>query len=146
VYSRYLQVPCPDIIQDYNKNMGGCDLSDMLAALYRIDHKSRKWYMRIFHWVLNVAVINGWLLYRRHENQRLAGLRSCKTVNMQLCEFTASISESLVQAFKVPTAVITKRGRPMTSSQLTLEGRYTICNISKVNWDQPYFLFSLHNS
>jgi hypothetical protein len=43
--------------------MGGVDLFDMLLALYKCDHKSKKWYRRIFLWSLNVAVVNGWLYF-----------------------------------------------------------------------------------
>jgi len=35
----------------------------MLMTLYKVDHKSRKWYRQIFYWSFNVAIVNGWLLY-----------------------------------------------------------------------------------
>ncbi|KRX30423.1 PiggyBac transposable element-derived protein 3, partial [Trichinella murrelli] len=43
-----VDVSCPAIVNEYNKYMGGVDLARMLRALYRIDHRSRKWYRRIF--------------------------------------------------------------------------------------------------
>lgn len=46
--------------------MGGVDLADMLIELYRTDHKSKRWYMRIFYWIIDVCIVNGWLLYKRH--------------------------------------------------------------------------------
>ena len=66
---KFVEVPCPAAVDEYNTNMGGVDLFDMLAAMYRVDHKSRKWYRRIFYWALNVACVNGWVLYRRHCSQ-----------------------------------------------------------------------------
>ncbi|KRZ50836.1 hypothetical protein T02_6876 [Trichinella nativa] len=42
-----VDVSCPAIVKEYNKYMGSVDLARMLRALYRIDHRSRKWY-RIF--------------------------------------------------------------------------------------------------
>jgi len=45
---KYVQVTCPAIVREYNQHMGGVDLFDMLMALYKVDHKSRKWYRRIF--------------------------------------------------------------------------------------------------
>ena len=39
----FVNVACPDVIHQYNASMGGTDLYDMFIALYRIDHKSRKW-------------------------------------------------------------------------------------------------------
>ncbi|KRY41337.1 hypothetical protein T01_12675 [Trichinella spiralis] len=43
-------------------NMGGIDLNNMLAALYRIEHKSRKWTRRIFFWIISTAMTNAWQL------------------------------------------------------------------------------------
>jgi hypothetical protein len=39
-----IDVPCPQIAGEYNQNMGGVDLADMLLALYRIDRRSIKYY------------------------------------------------------------------------------------------------------
>ncbi|KRX31625.1 hypothetical protein T06_1657, partial [Trichinella sp. T6] len=33
-------------------------LNNMLAALYRIEHKSRKWTRRIFFWIISTAMTN----------------------------------------------------------------------------------------
>ncbi|KRY02628.1 hypothetical protein T12_15185 [Trichinella patagoniensis] len=43
-----VDVSFPAIVNEYNKYMGGVDLARMLRALYPIDHRSRKWYRRIF--------------------------------------------------------------------------------------------------
>ncbi len=37
------KVPCPAVVKEYNKNMGGVDLLDSLLALYRIKIRSKKW-------------------------------------------------------------------------------------------------------
>ena len=39
-----IMVPCPSIVQEYNKNMEGMDLMDALVALYRIHARSKKFY------------------------------------------------------------------------------------------------------
>jgi hypothetical protein len=49
----------------YNKFMSGVDLLDSLIALYRIKIRSRKWYHRIVFHLLDMTVVNIWLLYRR---------------------------------------------------------------------------------
>ncbi|KAJ0000608.1 hypothetical protein NQD34_012450 [Periophthalmus magnuspinnatus] len=42
----YVEVDRPHIVKVYNNNMGGVDLADMFAALYRIDIRPRRWYLR----------------------------------------------------------------------------------------------------
>ena len=36
--------PCPEIVQQYNKGMGGVNLADMLLSLYRTPCKTKCWY------------------------------------------------------------------------------------------------------
>ena len=45
------------------------DLADMLIELYRIDLRSKRWYMRIAYFCFDLAVVNAWLLYQRHLEQ-----------------------------------------------------------------------------
>uniref|UniRef100_A0A0K8VPL0 PiggyBac transposable element-derived protein 1 n=1 Tax=Bactrocera latifrons TaxID=174628 RepID=A0A0K8VPL0_BACLA len=62
---KYIDVPRPAVVDYYNKHMGGVDLADMLLNLYKINHRSEKWYMRIVYWCISTVVVNSWLLYRR---------------------------------------------------------------------------------
>ncbi|KAL7644533.1 UNVERIFIED_CONTAM: hypothetical protein RMT77_004069 [Armadillidium vulgare] len=56
-------VPCPQVVQDYNKFMGGIDKHDMLRGLYGIDRKSRKWWHRLFFGLIDMAIINAYVIY-----------------------------------------------------------------------------------
>ena len=62
-------VPCPEIILAYNKNMGGVDFADMLIALYQIKVKTRQWYIKIFWHLIDICKANAWNMYRRHRQQ-----------------------------------------------------------------------------
>ncbi|CAK6978168.1 unnamed protein product%2C partial [Scomber scombrus] len=42
-----IKVPCPAVVKEYNKNMGGVDLLDSLIALYRNKIRSKKWFHRL---------------------------------------------------------------------------------------------------
>ena len=59
------EVDCPNVIKSYNSSMGGIDKSDMLVHLYRTPMKSKRWYMRLFAYALDLCVVNAWLTYRR---------------------------------------------------------------------------------
>ncbi|KRX13785.1 hypothetical protein T07_217 [Trichinella nelsoni] len=87
---------CPAIVKEYNKYIGGVDLAGMLRALYRIDHRSRKWYRRIFFWTIHVAVVNGWLQYKRDlKTSEVASGRP-----KDLMQFTLDVAEALTKVNK----------------------------------------------
>lgn len=108
---KFVNVQCPAIVEEYNSFMGGVDSFNMLMSLYRTNRKSRKWYLRIFFWALNVAIINGWLYYRRHCSQRNVLPKS----RLDLLEFTSRVSECMVLKYKLPSSISRKRGRPTSS-------------------------------
>ena len=60
----------------------------MLIELYHSNPKTRKWYMRIFYYVLDSAVVNAWLIYRLHWSQS-------NDKPMPLLKFKTSIACSL---------------------------------------------------
>lgn len=114
---KFIDVPRPAIVSEYNKHMGGVDLADMLMELYKVNHRSNKWYMRLFYWCLGTAVTNSWLLYRKH-------LKICEpnTKHMPLITFQMEIANELLTATSsFPSYVTKKRGRPSGTSMQSLE-------------------------
>ena len=57
-----VEIPCPRVVKEYNAHMGGVDLIDSYLGRYRIRMKSRKWTTRLFYHLLNMTVINAWVL------------------------------------------------------------------------------------
>ncbi|KAL9979135.1 hypothetical protein ACROYT_G016750 [Oculina patagonica] len=45
--------------------MGGVDTLDQLLGTYQYPHKSQKWYHTVYHRVREVALVNGFILYRK---------------------------------------------------------------------------------
>jgi len=60
-----IEVDCPFLIKEYNRHMGGVDLLDSHIGRYKIKIKSRKWYMRLFYHLLDITVVNSWIVYKR---------------------------------------------------------------------------------
>ncbi|KAL0861589.1 hypothetical protein ABMA27_009088 [Loxostege sticticalis] len=54
----------------YIQHMAGVDLLDSFLGKYKIKIRTRKWYLRLFYHLLDVIVINSWLLYRRVGEQQ----------------------------------------------------------------------------
>lgn len=60
-----VQMKCKSIDTAYNKMMGGFDLLDSLILLYRTKIQSKKCYHRVVLCMLDLAVVETWLLFRR---------------------------------------------------------------------------------
>ena len=60
----------PVVIDDYNQHMLGVDKLDQFASYYSFLHKSVKWWRKIFIWMLEVAVINSYIIYKKLATSR----------------------------------------------------------------------------
>ena len=76
----------PNVIGDYNKNMGGVDKSDQHLAYYPVGHHNKKWWRYIFHSFVNLCIIVQELCESRGGRPGLAVLRSLLVcVDVKLC-------------------------------------------------------------
>ena len=109
----------PQVVEDYNQNMGGVDKSELVCIIhlqiiyihtsllsstiflinvgdqmimyYGFSHRSVKWWKRVFFHLLDVALVNGYILYK-------AATESKKT---QL-QFRLSVAMSLIEGLQRP--------------------------------------------
>lgn len=81
------QVPGPRVVVTYNKHMVGVDLLDSLTGLYHCRIRSKKWYHRLFFHLVDVYLLNAWLLYKR-----LCCVRNEKP--QRLHDFKAAVAEA----------------------------------------------------
>lgn len=112
-----VSVPIPFIVKQYNQKMGGVDLQDMLSSLYRINRKSKKYYMRIVFFLLGVAAQNSWMEYRRH----LPPEDDTPAKRMSLKDFIIRIASGLTKCGKA--SAVARPGRPSTSVTQPLKRR-----------------------
>lgn len=117
-------VSCPHIIKQYNKKMGGVDKADMLIALYRIGMRSHKWYMNIFYQLLDIALNNAWLMYRRDCDDCGDKARPLKPFRMYIANALLNTDKQTKinvhsNAFVVP---ISKTVTPRPPQEVRLDG------------------------
>ena len=62
--SGFREISKPNIADNYNSFMGGVDLFDQLCSTLPFPHKCQKWYHTIYHFVKEVALVNGYILFR----------------------------------------------------------------------------------
>jgi DNA excision repair protein ERCC-6 len=85
VGSGILSVQQPNVIKQYNANMGGVDLFDRLLGAYRPSIKGKKWWWPLFTNVLNISVVAAWRLYcTLNKNRALSHLDFLREITICL--------------------------------------------------------------
>lgn len=57
-------VKCPQPVYDYNCYMGGVDRFDQHMSTYNISWKSRRWWVKLFYYLIDAAIVNSYLAYK----------------------------------------------------------------------------------
>jgi len=57
-------VVVPKMLSDYQKNMKGVDLCDQMVGYYLLNHRSKKWWRRIFFYLMEVSAYNAYIIAR----------------------------------------------------------------------------------
>ena len=53
----------PVVVDYYNQSMNGVDLAEQYTVYYSFIWKSKKWWKKVCFWLLEVAVVNSYILY-----------------------------------------------------------------------------------
>lgn len=138
-----IEISCPKAVDIYNKHMGGVDLIDSMLGRYKICMRSKKWYFRIFYHLLDITVINAWLLSKRVSKEK--GTHQNRET---LADFRETLALTLCKAGSLSTST---RGRPRSEEENVLVSkRRKVTSVSNVptdiRWDQlshwPKYLLS----
>ena len=60
----------PKSITEYIQFMGGVDKFDQSASYYSFNHKSKRWYMKLFFHFLEIAIHNSYIMYKNSMIQK----------------------------------------------------------------------------
>ena len=58
-----IEIACSQNVTNYSKHMGGVDVSDQKREYYGVGRSSKKRWKFILHFVLNVCLVNCFILY-----------------------------------------------------------------------------------
>ena len=84
-----ITVPCPQSVKLYNSYMGGVDVADQLRKTYSCRRKSKKWWLPLFYFLVDVSVVNSYILHRETPHAS----------KLTLKEFILELSSELMSSY-----------------------------------------------
>lgn len=111
------QVPCPQMLVDYNKNMNFVDKFDQIKGTYCVDRKSHKWWHRIFFFFIDACVVNAFIIYNLLGGPKLNMKSFRREVISNLTANTLTSKMSLPTEISVPI----KKRKPTIAPQIRME-------------------------
>ncbi|KAK0136476.1 Zinc finger MYM-type protein 4 [Merluccius polli] len=131
---------CPEPITDYNRYMGGfVDWSDQLIQYYTAQHKTIKWYRKLFLHFLDIAATNAYILHKELTSQRQKETMTHKAfmleLTAQLCGVSQKVPAKQSRCDHVPIRVAPQNGHGQNGDdkKTTSYGRRTciLCRMDK---------------
>ena len=111
----------PQAIVEYNRYMGGVDHADQLLSYYGFGHRTVKWWRRAFFFLLDMAVVNSYILYTLQnpdKRRRLSHEQFRVTLPTDLLHVAALATESVHYGPRrqslQPAARLTERHFPIS--------------------------------
>ncbi|XP_055924618.1 piggyBac transposable element-derived protein 4-like [Argiope bruennichi] len=130
----------PECIVEYNKNMGGIDLSDAVIIQYPSFRKTVKWYKKLFFNIMDMAVFNANILFNKKSKNNLPLLNyRLNLVNQIISQYSSKIPKVNVipkSAESLNPLRLTERHFPKLCSKETGEKvrrRCFVCSHSRKN-------------
>ena len=98
---RSINVTVPDCAEDYNLYMNAVDIADQLRSYYTTRRRTNKWWHRFFFFVLDTALCNAYVSYKRYmniENERRLENGGTALQVMSHRNFNVLLAEELLKA------------------------------------------------
>ena len=98
---KFVQIPQPHLVSQYNRFMAGTDRMDQNIAHVRINIRIKKWWWALFCFTIDVSMQNAWQLYRMSE--------AAQRQPMTLVQFRRNVAMTYVMKYRN----VTSGGRPV---------------------------------
>lgn len=118
---------CPSSIADYNRYMGAVDRFDQYMSAYSVSQKSRRWWVKLFYYMLDTTIVNSFLLYKESCN-------AVKKKYMSHLDFRSKLTDQLISDFssrqRRPTISPMSNKRKDSSGSVQISGKHLAIKIS----------------
>ena len=121
----------PMCVHDYNTNMGGVDRSDQILSYCSTPRKTIKWYKKVFFHLLDIVVMNSYVLFKKLSKQK--ELRILKFKDALIGEL-ASVDFGIEQPIKTPAPSTT------LAEYETVDAFHNLENIPSLKENVPRYL------
>ena len=82
-----ISVKCPLVTKEYTRRMGGVDRFDQLKSTYTVGRRSKKWWLRIFYFLMDASITNAFILSQKNG------------INLTHFEFRVALARGLVGGY-----------------------------------------------
>ena len=82
------------MVVEYNKYMLGVDKLDQMMSYYSFLHKSVKWWRKVFFWMLDMVVVNSYIIHKQTQNETKKYITHL--------EFRRELIQSLIEDIHAP--------------------------------------------
>jgi len=80
-----IELSCPPSLKLYTRYMGGVDRSDRMVRTYSVSRQSKKWWYRLFYYLVDTSIANSFILYHNSSNHpRITELEFVKQLSLAL--------------------------------------------------------------
>ncbi|XP_063436760.1 piggyBac transposable element-derived protein 4-like [Mytilus trossulus] len=110
------EVPCPLSVKHYNMFMNGVDHADQLRSTYNISRKSLKWWKYLFNFLVDISIVNAYLLMRESVNHQIVTKKN-RPRQMTKLEFRMKLAHQMLGPFHRKGNSRSKTSTPTTCSQ-----------------------------
>ncbi|XP_039621622.1 activating transcription factor 7-interacting protein 1 isoform X1 [Polypterus senegalus] len=113
----------PIAIEEYSVKVSGVDRLDQMLGAYAFAHKCMKWYHAVYHQVREVALTNGYIIYKQEK----------KSDCLNAANFRKKVVDGLLSEYVAVETV--RQGRP---SHKSLPNRLTECHFAATYENKKY--------
>ncbi|KAJ8380082.1 hypothetical protein SKAU_G00008600 [Synaphobranchus kaupii] len=86
-------ISVPEPVLQYNRYMGGVDLSDALIKYYSVSQKTSRWYRKLFLHFVDIAVVNSFIIHKELAKEKQHNPLTQKKFREALCTQLADVGK-----------------------------------------------------